>query len=509
MERRPVALFTLHDTSRAEEFGRVLISLGWEIVATAETFPLLRQAGLPITDIADFVGITDSYPFPPTLHPKMELYLTSSDGPRIDLVYIIPYPLTIGIDVGGWTLLSLAAKGERIPVMSHGDMERTISEIRAVGHLTDESRSFLIAQARAFIARQDLQLLGHNLGFDGFIGRACTLLRNGENPYQVPAHLFDLDSGDPLALPSFRQVSGEPPCFTNLADTDCLLQTMSLAVRAFQRNRGGAAPSIAIAAKHGNACGFATNWSSPAEAVERALFGNPTAVWGGEFIVNFPIDASLAGLLHKSQRRQALLGSPNWMLDVVVAPDISPEAVEVLGARTGRKLFVNPALAEPFPDNSPWTYRPVRGGFLRQPSATYVLDLSETEAVGGTPTAESIDDLIIAWSVAWSSSLGGNEIALARRGCLLGAGGGPSTLEAARAATATALSLGHPARGAVFAANAFFPFTDAPAVLADAGAHSGLVPAGGRREGEIRAFFEERDIAMVYLPERFRGFSRH
>ena len=56
--------------------------------------------------------------------------LTGNGSQRIDLVYDIPYSIKIGNDVGGFTLLALAVKGGRIPVMTHEDMERVLDEFK-------------------------------------------------------------------------------------------------------------------------------------------------------------------------------------------------------------------------------------------------------------------------------------------------------------------------------------------------------------------------------------------
>ena len=70
------ALFSVYDTNRVKEFAEALIKSGWEIIASRETVNILSVAGLPVTDIANFTGIKESYGFPPSLHPKVEAALT-------------------------------------------------------------------------------------------------------------------------------------------------------------------------------------------------------------------------------------------------------------------------------------------------------------------------------------------------------------------------------------------------------------------------------------------------
>ena len=132
-------------------------------------------------------------------------------------------------------------------------------------------------------------------------------LAKGENPYQVPADLFSIPSGDPLSLDKFRLISGDAPGFTNLCGLDRLVQTLCRSSVAF-RYKNKKVPCIVIAAKHGNPCGFACDWKKPEVAIDKALFGNPVAIWGGEVITNFPITNSLAPYFYSSAKRQKITG---------------------------------------------------------------------------------------------------------------------------------------------------------------------------------------------------------
>lgn len=502
------ALFSLYLFDKVNEFARDLINLGWEIIATSETSRILIQNELPVIDIVDFTGVKENFGFPPTLHPKIEACLTMPQEERIDLVYVIPYPLFIGNDVGGRTLLALAAKGNRVPVMSVSDMELVVGELRSNGRISQELRQSLIDKTNVSIASHYDDLIKERKDYDLIVGDFQYELLNGENPYQVPAQLFSVKENNPLSIYRFKQLSGGLPCFTNMADADSILHTISLAAEAFNL-RYKKSPYICIAAKHGNACGMAVSWDDPEEAVNKALFGNPRSIWGGELIVNFNIDAHLAHALLKSRQREVLLGDPNWMLDMILAPGFSPEAVDILGKRKGRKIFANDALLSISLTPSRHSYRFVRGGFLRQPPNNYILDFTNVEMVGDVLNESMVDSLIIAWAVAWSSNHGGNEISIVKASQLVGAGGGPSTIEAATTAVARAKSCHHHTGGSVFAADAFFPFPDAPRLLAKSGVKAGLVPAGGKGFDQIKTFFREKGLTVLYLSEQYRGFCRH
>lgn len=507
----PRVLFSLYDTAETKEFALAFHNLGWEIISTKETAALLSETNIPTTSIEAYTGVHENYGIPPTLHPKIESALTGDHIDwRIDIVYDIPYPLSKGNDIGGLTLLALAVKGGRLPVMTRTDMERVISELEQRGEISGMLKSALITKANAFIASHYIELLrlAEDAG-DGTVGVKSMKLLNGENPYQTPCHLFAVPDGeDPLSMHRFKLLSGEAPCFTNLADLDCIVYTLCLAHEAFLK-KFGRAPFLAVAAKHGNPCGFAADWRDPGVVVEKALFGNPGATWGGEFITNFAINEDLAALFYESDARKERFGSGFWMLDLVAAPSFLEEALAILGKRRARKVLENKALEDPRLFRKAWGIRPVRGGFIRQPPFSYVLDFDDVELTTSDLSDENYGSLILAWATSWSSSLGGNEVALVKDLQLIGAGGGPATTVAASNGVIRAREGGHCIEGAVFAADAFFPYIDAPEILADSGCVLGLVPRGGKHEKEVRSFFQSKDIDMCFLPEQFRGFCRH
>ena len=117
--------------------------------------------------------------------------------------------------------------------------------------------------------------------------------------------------------------------------------------------------------------------------------------------------------------------------------------------------------------------------------------------------------LILAWACSWGSSLGGNEVALVKNLQLVGAGGGPATTIAATNSIQRAKEQTHVLEGSVFAADAFFPFTDAPDLLSQAGCVAGIVPRGGKYENDVRLFFEKNNMTIYFIPQQYRGFCRH
>jgi phosphoribosylaminoimidazolecarboxamide formyltransferase/IMP cyclohydrolase len=499
-------LFSLYDQENVLVYAQKLVDLGWEIVATEETKRIVQENGIQVKSVSEFLGVKDVYPFPPTLHPRMELALTTHQGESIDFVYDTTYPLSEGNDVGGHTLLALAAKGERIVVCNKRDMESVIDKLQDNDNdITASFRHYLIDKTYTKISRHYFSLIknSHKVG-----AQHIRQLLEGENPYQMPAYLFLTDDEDSLALGNFQQISGSSPCFTNMADFDSILQTFCSLDKAFE-GFYGKTPHVVIAAKHGNPCGLAVDWESAERAIENALWGNPRAIWGGELIANFNITAVLARKLLVSTKRKSVLGSPQWMLDVIIAPHFDRESIHVLGRRHERKLFQNKSLIQPPLPGRETSDRMVRGGFLRQPLPNYILNLEECAIDFPSPDLECIDSLIVAWAASWFSNHGGNEVAIAKERRLLGVGGGPSTIDSCSTAVMRAKNCGHDLSGSGFVADAFFPFTDGPEVLIKAGCIYGIVPDGGKNAELIKEYFKSNKVNMFYLPQQFRGFYRH
>jgi phosphoribosylaminoimidazolecarboxamide formyltransferase / IMP cyclohydrolase len=507
-KRSRTALFSVDCLEGVEAFAKGLLKLGWRIIGTAETVTFLSTKGIAVTDVVDFVKIKESFPFPPTMHPKIEMALAAETEERIDLVYNIPYSHSKGNDVGGHTLLALAAKGQRITVFDPIDMQKVLEEMKNnAGEISKSFRRELVEKANAKIASHYLSLFQYQKkgNHDGLVGKRHYRLELGENPYQVPADLFSCQADeDPLALSHFAVKSKKNPCFVNLSDFDCLLNILCIVAQAFNK-KYEKVPYLCIVAKHGNPCGLAFDWEDMEKTIEKALMGNPQSVWGGELICNFDLDQNHAQMMIRSEDRKKRFGNPFWMLHVIGAPAMDQKAYELLSKNSARKLLVNPALKTLILPSLKWSFRQVRGGFLRQPQPDYVLEFPEETEGENLP----IEDLILAWGVAWGSNHGGNEIAVVKNGQLLGVGGGASTVEATKIACHRTVDYGHDPKGAAFAANAFFPFIDAPAILVEAGCQTGLFPSGGKNQKLVQDYFCKETVKIVLIAEEFRGFNRH
>ena len=65
-----------------------------------------------------------------------------------------------------------------------------------------------------------------------------------------------------------------------------------------------------------------------------------------------------------------------------------------------------------------------------------------------------------------------------------------------------ARELGHDARGAVLASDAFFPFADAPALALQAGVTALIQPGGSKRDDEVIETVNAAGAAMILTGRR-------
>lgn len=340
-------------------------------------------------------------------------------------------------------------------------------------------------------------------------------LRYGENPHQKPAALYATDLDDPLALHRFEVIEGEPG-YVNWTDVDRSLTTLNQIAAAWEHNFH-IRPCVAVGVKHGNACGAAVA-DTDVLAITHMIEGQPQDLFGGVVMTNFPITDTCAEKLthHKTPSESRRI------LDVIVAPEITNEAVVVLHRNKDRcKMLVNPALASVGKSTlrSGMIYRQVRGGLLKQPASEFMMDFKHPELDRrGFITSSEEQALLLGWAVGSTSN--SNTIVLSagfKGGCelLANAVGQQSRVGGARLAVDRARKAGRKlSRFRQYRISAlsdsFFPFPDGPEVLMKAGVKSILATSGSLNDNNVVAFCERHDIALYRIPDKVaRGFFGH
>lgn len=179
----PKAILSVHDKTGILDFARGLTALGWQLLASGGTAKLLRENGLPVTEVADYTQSPEILGGRvKTLHPAVHGGLlarpTQADHQQlldlgwdyIDLVAVNLYPFekTIAkpgvdyaevienIDIGGVTLIRAAAKNhERVTlVCDPGDYAEVLAALQA-GEIPFETRKKLAVKGFASTAHYD------------------------------------------------------------------------------------------------------------------------------------------------------------------------------------------------------------------------------------------------------------------------------------------------------------------------------------------------------------------
>lgn len=549
--KQKTALISVYNKDGIVDFAKDLISLGWKIISSGGTAKHLMDAGISVTDVAEITG------FPAilshrvvTLHPKIHGGLLALNTPEhlaemekynipwIDMICDDLYPLEAEInklgatresviektDIGGPAFIRSAVKGRRIAICEVGDRSKVIEWLKASEPDREEFLNNLAAKAETVVARY-CSLSGeyHSGGeYKGIFGKRFLECAYGENAYQKPASLYeltrqDLAQKDELAIAKWQLVAGSPLSYNNICDLDRMMQTMTHIGAGFEKNFN-LIPSVAIGAKHGNACGVGVS-EDGIEAIGKMLQGDLRAIFGGSVMLNFPVDEKIADeLIHKYMPEGG-----RRLLDVVVASSFTPEAVEILSRKKGKcRLLANAAIFKAglsSLDNVK-RFRYVRGGFMEQPNYTFVPNMPK-----GTFDTKVLEDVVLAWAVGSTSN--SNTITLTKDGRLLGNGVGQqdrvgaAKLAIFRADDAAkfaensakqdlAVETKADLKNAVAYSDSFFPFPDAPEVLIDRGIKTIFSTSGSVNDEKIIELCKSKNVNLIMLPDsEARGFYQH
>ena len=195
MTRVRRALVSTADRTGVAELARGLADLGVEILSTGGTGAALREAGIPVTEVAEVTGFPEILDGRvKTLHPRIHAGLLALRGNRehigtlrehgiepIDLVCVNLYPFerTIGrpgctlaeaieqIDIGGPSMLRSAAKNcESVYVLSSPDQYgEGLKKLRESGGIIDpEYGRRLALEAYRLTARYDRAISSYLAG---------------------------------------------------------------------------------------------------------------------------------------------------------------------------------------------------------------------------------------------------------------------------------------------------------------------------------------------------------
>ena len=510
------ALISVSDKTGVVEFAKGLVALGWEILSTSGTMKLLKESGVPVTSVSDVTG------FPEicdgrvkTLHPKIHgallarrdipehmKELKDNDIDTIDLVCVNLYPFreTIAkpdvtmedavehIDIGGPSMLRSAAKNwESVTVVCNpADYETILSEIKADGNTTRETRLKLSAKAYTHTAEYDMAISTYMRAQAGLPEKLFLEydlkqeLRYGENPHQE-AKFFASTVKEPFSLATAEQLNGKELSYNNIQDANA---TLNIA-REFDE-------PFCVGVKHMNPCGSATG-KTIAQAWKKAYEADKTSIFGGIVAANREIDLETAQMLKPI------------FLEIVMAPSFAPDALELLCTKKNLRVLK----VDMSKDNTVRKqYVSMNGGMLVQDRDINTKPVSADQCVTESkPTAEQLADLEFAWKIV--KLVKSNAIVVAKNGMTYGVGAGQmnrigSAEIALKQAQATLKEEGKDimTEGLVLASDGFFPFNDCVALAAEYGIKAIVQPGGSIRDEDSVKLADEKGITMLFTGER-------
>ncbi|EHK9049510.1 bifunctional phosphoribosylaminoimidazolecarboxamide formyltransferase/IMP cyclohydrolase [Vibrio vulnificus] len=522
---RPIrrALISVSDKTGIVEFAQALAERGVDILSTGGTARLLAEQGIAVTEVSDYTGFPEMMDGRvKTLHPKVHGGVLGRRGQDdevmakhginpIDMVVVNLYPFaeTVAkegctladavenIDIGGPTMVRSAAKNHKdvTIVVNASDYHRVITEMDANDKsLTLETRFDLAIAAFEHTAAYDGMIAnyfgtmvpsyGENKEGDEeskfprtfnqqFIKKQD--MRYGENSHQAAAFYVEANPQE-ASVATARQIQGKALSYNNIADTDAALEC----VKEFSE------PACVIV-KHANPCGVALG-KNILEAYNRAYQTDPTSAFGGIIAFNQELDAETATAIVERQ-----------FVEVIIAPSVSAEAMEVVAAKKNVRLL---ECGEWTTKTTGFDVKRVNGGLLVQDRDQGMVSLDDLKVVSKRqPTEEELKDALFCWKVA--KYVKSNAIVYSKGDMTIGVGAGQmSRVYSAKIAGIKAADEGLQVEGCVMASDAFFPFRDGIDAAAEAGIKCVIQPGGSMRDDEVIAAADEHGMAMIFTGMR-------
>jgi phosphoribosylaminoimidazolecarboxamide formyltransferase / IMP cyclohydrolase len=489
----PNAILSVHDKTGLIDFARGLHNLGWTLIASGGTAKLLRENGLPATEVADYTKSPEILGGRvKTLHPAVHggLLARATEADRADLariraeyvdlvaVNLYPFEQTTAkpnvtledaienIDIGGVTLIRAAAKNhERVTlVCDPADYPSVLAEL-ASGSTSPETRKRLAVKGFASTAHYDSAIAAYLDPNSALRVTAYPIqtLRYGENPHQS-ATVYSLEpGGGPLGG---TVLQGRELSYNNLLDLDAAWK----GAVSFER------PTVCIV-KHLSPCGIAS--ADRLDAAYQAAFEcDKISAFGGVIASNKPFDADVARALG------------DLFAECIAAPGFTEEARSILARKKNCRLVDMPDTSvEPN-----YEVRSIVRGLLKQevdlgdPAGTEWKVVSQRQ-----PTDAEWAALRFAWKAC--QHVKSNAIVFAQGETTVGIGGGqPNRVDCVKLAAERA---GEKSKGAAMASDAFFPFPDSVEIAIKAGVTAIVHPGGSMRDAESIAAADAAGVTMV------------
>jgi phosphoribosylaminoimidazolecarboxamide formyltransferase / IMP cyclohydrolase len=480
-----------------------LDKFGIELISTGGTLKYLNDAGYKtrsVEDLTQFPEILGGRV--KTLHPKVfggilnrrdksedQSQVLEFNIASIDLVVVNLYPfdetvlsgeshdeIIEKIDIGGVSLIRAAAKNYQDVVIlaDPSDYQFFANELlENNGFITLKTRKYLAAKAFLITSTYDASIRRYLMSLDEEKSEMPELwiasagpgapLRYGENPHQKASFYGNLKE-------VFQKIQGKELSYNNLVDASACCDLLA--------EFGSEKPATVII-KHTNACGVAVA-ETLHESYSKALSCDPLSAFGGVIGMNQQVDEETATLIQ------------DLFFEILVAPDFSKEALEILYTKKNRILLRLKEFTKP-----EWQIKSLFNGLLVQQADSIIANPQDcTVVTEKIPSDSDWRNMIFANKIVKHTK--SNTIVLAKDGILLASGTGQtSRIDALKQAIQKATEFGFSLKGAGMASDAFFPFPDCVEIAAEAGISSVIQPGGSIKDADSVAACNRHGITMV------------
>ena len=360
------ALISVSDKTGIVEFAKQLSDLGVEIISTGGTAAKLEEAGISVIGISDITGFPECLDGRvKTLDPHIHAGLLAMRDNKehmdqikelgvtpIDLVVVNLYPFkqTIlkdgvsledaieNIDIGGPTMLRSAAKNYQdvSVIIDPSDYDQVLTELKENKKVSKETNFYLCSKVFEQTSHYDTLIANYmrqqRKATD--LPEVITMtfekvqdMRYGENPHQKAAFYKEIGNTKGF-LTNAVQLHGKELSFNNINDTNGALEL----VKEYSE------PTV-VACKHANPCGVGSA-DTIYDAYMKAYSSDPKSIFGGIVVANRKIDEATAKEINKI------------FIEIVVAPDYTEEALEVLKAKKNIRLLKLEDINQKQPDTA-------------------------------------------------------------------------------------------------------------------------------------------------------------
>ena len=496
------AIISVFDKTGIVDFAKALQQqYDYEIVSTGSTAKLLKDNGIETIEVSKLTGCEEMLSGKvKTLHPVIHAgiladvqniheakEIADKNIQAFQMVVVNLYPfeqvasqehdeqtLIDNIDIGGVALLRAAAKNHKnVTVVSSINQYSTVLQNLKEnnGETTAFFRRGLALDAFEITSKYDSVIMSE-LAEEKDAHKTMFLkkegdLRYGENPHQKAALYKNVESESV----DYEFLNGKELSYNNILDMTAAINIVSEFYDV---------ASVAVV-KHNTPCGVALG-KSINEAYLKAIDSDPISAFGGIIAFSQPVNTEIAK--HAS----------SMFLEVLVAPDYEPEALELLKKKKNLRII---KLNTPLKDFKKFCEKDIKVtpfGTLVQEFDTKELDKDSFEVVTKKkPTTEMIEDMVFAWKVC--KHVKSNAIVIAKDFKTLAiCGGQTSRIDSMEIALNRACD---GAKDAVAASDGFFPAIDNIQAAAQCRIAGIIQPGGSIKDKDVIDAANKYDMVMI------------